>query len=212
MRSARTIAILAGVVFLALCLGGHSAGKAAPAPVKRLEQAKDPHKDSVILVEAFMVQVQLSELYDLGAPAISEGSKSVSVDHILKCLKERDAGAVTAGAKVAVGQGDRAKTDSIVRQGFYVGPLKQRKLEYMDLGTSLMAVAEIQREGRIFLELDFKHSGLEESHADDDIGPTVVERTWSSRLFLDPGDPTLVGATQGQETVVFLIVTANIKK
>ncbi len=212
MKSARTIAILAGVALLALCLGGHSAGKAAPAPVKRLEQAKDPHKESVILVEAFMVQVQLSELYDLGAPAISEGSTSVSVDHILKCLKERNAGAVTAGAKVAVGQGDRANTDSIVRQGFYVGPSKQRKLEYVDLGTSLMAVAEIQREGRIFVELDFKHSGLEEGHADDDMAPTVVERNWSSRLFLDPGKPTLVGATQSQEIAAFLIVTANIKK
>ncbi|MHC4285417.1 MAG: hypothetical protein ACYSWZ_20960 [Planctomycetota bacterium] len=60
-----------------------------PTPVRI--KPPDPHKDTVILVEAFMVQVRLSSLRSLGVPQISEGCKSVSAEHIIKLMKTTDA-------------------------------------------------------------------------------------------------------------------------
>ena len=270
-RSAKTMVILASVVFLTLSLAGHSAGKEAPTPKpavptpklpklvaptpklpklvaptpklpklvaptlklpklvaptlklpklaaptlrppkRRVKPAEDPYKDSVILLEAFMVQVRLSALYSLGVPAISQGCKSVSADHILKLLKDTDTAVVTAGAKLAIGQKNKANTDSTARQGIYVGPPEKRKVEYVEVGTSFMAIAEIRREKKIFVELEFEHSAIEKSDDEGDIG-TLVERKWSSSVYLEAGKPTLVGATQDGETATFLLITANIKE
>lgn len=225
-RSAKTMVFLASVVFLALCLSVHSAGKEAPTPkpaartpgrvtrtpvARRVRPAEDPYKDSVILLEAFMVQVRLSALYSLGVPAISQGCKSVSADHILKLLKDTDSAVVTAGAKLAIGQNNKANTESIARQGIYVGPPEKRKIEYVDVGTSFMAIAEIRREKKIFVELELDHNAIEKSDDEGDIG-TLVERKWSSGVYLEAGKPTLVGATQDIQTAAFLIITANIKE
>ena len=214
MRYARSLVILVGVVFLGLCLVGHSAGRVGPGPVRRIEKAEDPHEGSVIVVEAFMVEVRLSELYELGVPVISEGGKSVSAEHILKCLKDAETAAVTAGAKLAVAHTERAKTDMTARQGKYVGPAKEKRFEFQEVGTSLTVEAQILRGGRILVELDFEHSCLEENEPADDDGlwPASVRWNWSNSVSLEAAKPTLIGATQDQETATFLIITANIKK
>lgn len=262
MKSAKTMLIVAGVVFLTLSLAGHSAGKVAPAPklveptpklpklvapapnpaartparaartparaaqtparaartprrgattLVRIKPAGDPYKDSVILVEAFMVQVRMSALRSLGVPQISQGSDSVSADHILKLLKDTDAAVVTAGAKLALGQASKAKTDLTARKRIYTDPPEKKKTEYVNVGTSFVAIAEVRREKKIFAELEFEHNSIEEG--DVEAGPgTLVKRNWSVSLYLEPGKPTLVGATQDVHTAAFLIVTAGIKK
>jgi len=257
MKSAKTILIVAGVVFLTLSLAGHSAGKEAPTPKLvaptpklpklvapapklpklvapapklpklvapalklpklaapipvRIKPAGDPYKDSVILVEAFMVQVRLSALRSLGVPQISQGSDSVSADHIIKLLKDTNNAQVTAGAKLSLGRASKAKTDSTARQGIYVGTPEKRKTEYVDVGTSFVAIAEVRREEKIFAELEFEHNSIEEGDVEADTG-MLVKRNWSVSLYLEPGKPTLVGATQDVHTAAFLIVTASIKK
>ena len=269
MKSAKTMLIVAGVVFLTLSLAGHSAGKVAPTPKLveptpklpklvapdpkptartparaartparatrtparaartprraattpvratptpvRIKPAGDPYKDSVILVEAFMVQVRLSALRSLGVPQISQGSDSVSADHILKLLKDTDAAVVTAGAKLALGQASKAKTDLTARKRIYTDPPEKKKTEYVDVGTSFTAVAEVRREKKIFAELEFEHDSIEEGDAEAGPG-TLVKRNWSVSLYLEPGKPTLVGATQDVHTAAFLVITASIKK
>ena len=229
-RSTRGIAIVASVVILALCLGMYSAEQEAPIPKPaartparaartprrgsptpvRIKPAGDPYKDSVILLEAFMVQVRLSALRSLGVPQISQGPDSVSADHIIKLLKDTNNAQVTAGAKLSLGQACKAKTDSTARKGISVGTPEKRKTEYVDVGTSFVAIAEVRREEKIFAELEFEHSGIEEG--DVEAGPgTLVKRNWSVRVYLEPGKPTLVGATQDVHTAAFLVVTASIK-
>ncbi len=212
MRYSKHIAILAGVVFLAFCLAELSAGRAAPALGKGVEKVEDPHKDLMIVVEAFMVEVPLCELYELGVPAISEGSKSVSAEQILGCLKKPKTGAVTGGAKVAVGQGAKGRTETRTTQGYYVGSPKEQDLQFEDFGVSLAAQAAVVPSGRISVELEFKHRGLDEGEAKGEVWPIVTERNLSCMVSLEPGKPTLVGATQDEETAVFLLVTANMQK
>ena len=214
MRTSRNAMVMIGGALLALCLAGHSTARVVPAPVKRIQKAEDPHKEAVVFVEAFMVEVPLEELHDVGVPVISEGAESVSAEHILKCLKKPDAAVVTAAARLAAGQRSESSGQTNIKRGYFSGPPEDKNLQYEDFGTSLIAQAEVLRTGRVSVQFKFNLEGLEEP--DDDAEPNewplIVQRQWSGRLYLEPGKPTLAGATQDEETAFFLIVTANIKK
>jgi hypothetical protein len=160
-----------------------------------------------------MVQARLSSLRSLGVPQISEGCKSVSAEHILKLLKTTDAAVVTAGAKVAVGHKDKAETKSTTRQLIITGPPDKKvvKREYVNVGTQFAAIAEVRRDDKIFVDMEFENSTIEERHGGDDSG-MAVERQWSSSVYVQAGKPILVGAIQDKEIATFLIVTANTQK
>ncbi|MHC4099257.1 MAG: hypothetical protein ACYSU3_24770 [Planctomycetota bacterium] len=207
MRCSRTMLILATAIFVFLCLAGH-----VPAPTGQAAQPEDPYKDSAVRLEVFMVEVRLMELYNLGVPTISQGSESVTAEHILKYLKEQNARALKAAARLEVGQNEQAKTDSIVRQGFYTG-ISNPVLEYEDFGTSLRAEVQVLSGTKLLVELTFKHTALTKDKPHADKGrPAIIESNWYGRAYLQPGKPTLIGSTQNEHTAAFLIVTANIKK
>lgn len=176
---------------------------------KVIKPAEDPYKDSVILVEAFMVEVQLSALHSQGVPEISEGCKSVSAEQIIKLMKTTDAAVVTAGAKVAVGQNSKAETKTSTRQSIVSGEPEKKQRVYVEVGTIFSTFATIRSGQKIYLDIGFEHSSIEEGDGKIDTG-VFVEREWTSSVTLQEGKPTLVGAFQGKETGTFLIVTANI--
>jgi hypothetical protein len=236
MKSAKTIVIVATVFFAALCLSLHSAAKVAPTPERatqtpvkvapatppRIKKRLSPigkvikppeimYKDSVIMLEAFIVEVRLSYLYSLGVPQISEGSKSVSAEHILKLLKTTDAATVTAGAKLALTHKNKARTGSTTRKAIYTDPPNNTKTEFIDVGTSFTAFAEIRKE-KTFAELEFQYSDIVKADKNANAIPQIVENNWASSICLNSGEPTLIGATQGEQTGAFLIVTANIQE
>jgi type II secretory pathway component GspD/PulD (secretin) len=179
--------------------------------VRRVRPPVDPHKDSVILLEAFLVEVRLSALYSLGVPTISQGDDFVSAEHIIKLMKTTDAAVVTAGAKVTVGQNSKAETESITRKAIYTDPPNNAKTEYIDVGTSFTAIAEIRKE-KAFVELGFQYSNIVKADKNASAIPQIVERNWNSSVCLKFGEPTLIGGTQDKETANFLIVTANIQE
>jgi hypothetical protein len=159
-----------------------------------------------------MVQARLSALRSLDVPQISRGCKSVTAEHILKLLKTTDAAVVTAGAKLALVQGNKAKTSTKANHPVHLGPSDKKvvRRQYVNIGTQFTAVAEVRRDDKIFVNLEFEHSAIEESHGGDDSG-MAVERQWSSSVYVQAGKPTLVGATQDKEIAAYLIVTANIQ-
>ncbi len=179
-------------------------------PRRPVRPAQDPHKDTVIFVEAFMVEVKLSALHSQGVPEISEGCKSVSAEQIIKLMKTTDAAVVTAGAKVAVSQKSKAKTKSSTRRPILSGPPEKRSTVYFDIGTQFMVIAEVRRDDKIFVEMQFENSTIEEGDDKTDTG-VFVERDFSSGILLQDVKPTIVGAMQEEEDAVFLIVTAHIK-
>ncbi|MDH4241415.1 MAG: hypothetical protein OEW48_17795, partial [Phycisphaerae bacterium] len=171
----------------------------------------DPHKDSVILVEAFMVEVKLSSLHSQGVPQISEGNDYVTADHIIKLMKTTDGAVLTAGAKLAVGQNSKAETKSRTRQSILSGEPENKRREYVEVGTTFTAFATIRAGQKIFSEIGFEHSSIEKGDGMTDTG-VLVEREWTSSVYVQAGEPTLVGAIADKETGTFLIVTANIQK
>ena len=228
MKSAKSIVIVAAVIFAALSLSAPSAepDKTTPVPVvtrttssrmparpnivRRIPPV-DPHKDSVILLETFMVEVRLSALNSLGIPAISHGDDLVTADHIIKLMKTSDAAVVTAGAKLALAHANKASTESTTRKAIHTDPPNNTKTQYFDVGTSFTAVAEIRQE-KVFTELEFEFSDVVKDEKKADAIPQIVERNWTSTICLKPGRPAIVGATQDKNTAVFLIVTANFEQ
>jgi len=205
MRGSRTLLIIAGAICVPLCLAGQVA-----APTGQTAQYEDPYKDSVVLLELLVVEAQTSELHDLGVTTFSAGPKSIKVDNILKCL-EAKAAAIKASITLEVGNKERAKTDSIVRQGFYTGR-SNPTLEYADFGPSLVAEAQVLSRTKVSVEVTFKHSVLVEDKPYAEKGcPAIIEKNWYGRVSLTAGEPTLIGAAQSEETVSFLLVTAHIK-
>ena len=178
--------------------------------VRRI-QPVDPHKDSVIRLEAFMVEVRLSYLHSQGAPQISQGDDFVSAEQILKLMKTTDAATVTTGAKLSLAQANKAETQSTTRKALNMGTTEKRRTEYVEIGTSFIAIAEIRKE-KVFTELEFQYSDAVKADKNADTIPQIMERKWTSTICLKPGEPTLVGAIHDKDMCAFLIVTANIKE
>ena len=159
-----------------------------------------------------MVEVRLSSLHSLGVPAISQGDDFVTADHIIKLMKTTDAAVVTAGAKLVLAHKNKARTESTTRKAIYRDPPDNKKFEYINVGTSFTAIAEIRKE-KVFAELEFQYSDIVKADKNTNATPqNTVERKWGSTICLKPGEPTIAGATQDKDSAVFLIVTANIRE
>jgi len=258
MKSAKTIVIVAAVLFAALSFSSVSAerepqptepARAArtpvrPAPIAEEEAPRprpvtrtparttptrtpsrrtpaktdiarrilpiDPYKETVIMLEAFMVEVKISALHSQGLPAISKGDDHVTADHIIKLMKTTDAAVLTASAKLALTHENKAKTNSRTRQSILSGEQEKQQRVYVEVGTTFTAFATIRAGQKIYLDTEFEHSSIEKGDGKTDT-EVFVEREWTSSVTLQEGKPALIGAIADKETGTFLIVTAHIK-
>ena len=172
-----------------------------------------------VLVEAFVVEVDLSELYKQGVSPIGQKPDSVSVENILKCLDAKDIAQVTTGVKLAVQSGQRGEakiTETIyverqvtVPSGMKV-PGNLRYVNY-DIGKTFSAMASVRPSGEILVSFDFIESTYRNITSTDETPPNTVSREWSGAVNLHAGRPAIAGATQNEETAVFLVLCADIK-
>ena len=217
-KFSRSVVILAGVLFCALFLAGIS-----PARTKKTEtegQVENPYQDSRILVEAFVVEVKLDALYKSGVSPVGQRPNSVSMEKILQCLRDKDKAKVTAGAKVAVRNNEAGQMGSTrkiyVEQSVSKGEksgdvvVAKRFVPY-ESRTSFEACAGISSDSSIRLEFVFNQEAMEIASEKKDRPPNFIDRDWQSIVTLEVGKPSIVGATQNDETVVFLIICANIE-
>ena len=72
---------------------------------RQIAKPEDPYKNARILLEAFVVQADMSRLYEMGVCPLSSESKGISIEHIATCLKEGGA-EIIAGAKLTLGQNE----------------------------------------------------------------------------------------------------------
>ena len=172
MKGLKIMFISVCALLLPLCLGGH-----VQAPSGQIAHSEDLYKDSVVRLEAIMVEAQASQLHDLGIPTFSQSPKLIEVDKILKCPDAKVA-ELKAAISLEVGHEERAKTDAIIRQGFYTGR-SNPTLEYGDFGPSLVVEAQVLSEMEVFVEVTFKHSSLTEDKPYAEKGrPAIMEKNW----------------------------------
>ena len=94
----------------------HALAKAQSTPVsveqiartspRQVVKEEDPYKNVGIKIEAFVVQIDMTNLYEMGVCPLSSESKSTSAKHIITCLKEGQA-EIIAGAKLTLGQNEK---------------------------------------------------------------------------------------------------------
>lgn len=199
------------IVLLIACTCVWAAPPSKPAP------AKGGRK---ILIEAYIAEVSLEALYKLGVSPIGVKDNLVTIQKIQKCLKDKKTGLVTTGIKVAVsnnegGQTSEEKTIHVERS--FATKTKSgeekitTKLEAYKVSIQFGSNAAVLPDGKIKLQYNCSQKALEAVFTKTDAPPTIVERKWSSSVTLSPGKPTIVGASQGKDTAVFLIINASIE-
>jgi hypothetical protein len=212
-----SLVLIAAILCMAL-LTNHSIGPVADAQPKQAPKAEDPHQNMCVLTEAFVVEVDLSELYKQGVNPIGQKPNSVSVDNILKCLDTRDIAQVTTGVKVAVPSGHHgeAKIRETIRIERQIPVPSGRKasgpVRYVnyEIGKTFGATASVCPGGEILISFDFSESTYRNIPSTDDTPPNTISREWSGTVNLYAGRPAIAGATQNEETAVFLIICADI--
>lgn len=217
-KTLKSIVVLVAVTFCMVLLVGRSIGPTVKAQARQTEQTGEQQQDICVLVEAFVVEVDLSELYRQGVSPIGQKPDSVSVENILKCLEAKNITQVTTGVKVAVNSGQHGEakikeTIHIERQSNIPNsrkvPVNVRYANY-DTGKTLGAMASVRPGDKIFVSFDFNESTFRNFNSTDDTPPNTVSREWSGAISLHAGRPAIAGATQNEETVVFLILCADI--
>ena len=225
-KISRNIVILVFVISCTLIATGPIVGPTAEAQPRRTEPKKaelieDPYQDSTILVEAFVVEVRLSALYDLGVSPIGEKPNSVSIGNILKCLQNKDNARIRSGAKVAVKQREPGTTES--EQMIY---LEQQKPKTSEAGKkppvvssprpykfskTFHASANIIASNRISISFSYDEISMDKVPAKDGMPLNSVNWQWTGNICLERGKASIVGATQDEKEAVFLILCADIR-
>ncbi len=223
----KNIVIVVCVISCALIAGGPLAEptvKAQPkgTPPRKTELIDDPYKDSTILVEAFVVEVRLSALYDLGVSPIGEKPNSVSIDNIMRCLQNEDNAKIISGAKVAVKQREQGETES--EQMIYLEQQKPAKTSEASkkppvvrsprpykFSKTFRASANILSHNRIYVSFSFTGNSMDKVPAKNGMPPNTVNWQWSGMVCLNRGKASIVGATQDEKEAVFLILCADIR-
>jgi len=211
----KSIVALAAAALCMVLLVGRSAGPIAEAQVGQAKQIGNQQQDVCVLIEAFVVEVNLSQLYEQGVNPIGQKPNSVSVDNILNCLKKKDLAQVTTGVKITVNSGQHGEakineTTHIERQlsGRNIPP--NVRYASLDTGKALGATASVSPSGEIFVSFDFNENTFRNIAAADEFPPNTIRREWSGAIRLQAGRPAIAAATQNEETAVFLIISADI--
>lgn len=218
-KISKSIVVLVAVSLCVVLLTGHPVVPTTEAQLKQALKAENPHQDACVLVEAFVVEVDLSELYKQGVSPIGQKPDSVSVENILKCLDKKDIAQVTTGIKVAVPSGHNGKgkiTETIYKKLQVAVPSGRNvsssvRYANYDIGKTFTATASVRPSGKILISFDFSESKFRNMSSTDDTPPNSINRNWSGTVNLHAGRPAIAGATQNEETAVFLILCADIK-
>ena len=199
------------IVFLCvvgLCVLAVGQGR-QPARVNQSDESQkivDPFINSTILLEAFVVEVNLHQLYEMGVCPLGSSPNSVSVDNIMKCLLESKGAEIISGAKLALGQNERGTLKENTTISIIVGNRNESRsgIPEKDFG----AIVHILAGGEINVEYSFSMITLQESQEDSTSARTSY--SWASNACFKAGMPRIAGAVQDGTNAVFLILTANI--
>jgi hypothetical protein len=197
------------------------AGAGTPRPSRPAapRQPEKPYAGTTVLAEAFVVEVDLAQLYAMDVNPLGQEPHCTSVEDILRCLETPGKASVLLGAK-AVGIHNIAKnqtrqTETVYRArtrtiGTPGGP--QRHVDYSayEYGQTLTITAEVRSDRVVALGYDFEYSGVRMDKQDTERPPDTVSWSWNGAISLEVGQPRIAGAMQDEEDAIFFILTAHI--
>jgi hypothetical protein len=208
------ILIAACLLLGTLSLVGGSSNVPAPPNPNAGGNAPVSLENATVLIELFVVEVDLPALAELGVSPIGQEPHAVSVAAILKCL---DAGRarVVAGAK-ASSQGEKStsvqtkKTVRVTREASSTDRVPRsdsyQASEQLSIMTSVYSAATVR------VDFHFSCNAPTGNPATADALPNLVNWEWSGGIILEMGQAEIAAATQDGDEAVFLLVTAHIER
>jgi hypothetical protein len=219
VKISRNIIILVCVISCVSIAASPLVKPTAEAKAKRTKIINDPY--ATILVEAFVVEVRLSALYDSGVSPIGEKSNSVSIENILNCLQDEHIARISSGAKVAI---QKKETGSIeLEETIYLEkeePIKSNEKSWPAVSKSyrpykiskaLEVSANYIEYNRISISYAFRQEEVNKVSSKNQAPPTIAQRLWVGKVCLEMGRANIVGATQDEKKAVFLILCADLR-
>jgi len=223
-RINRKIVIFVCLISYGLLIAGSFLGPKAKAQARRADLTKASYRNSAIstiLIEAFVVQVKLSALEDLGVSQIGEKPNSVTIENILACLEDKDSAQVGSGVKVAARQGDKGHVE--LEETIYIAqerPIKidggakqavSKNFHPYQVGKYFEATVNTISNDIISVKFDFRQEEVQKISSEDKAPPNVIKRFWDGTAYVERGKASIVGATQDDENGIFLILCADIR-
>ena len=197
----RRAMLVAAALFSALSLVGGGA-----------ENTAIPGGNATVLVEAFVVQVDLSALAERGVSPIGEAPHTVSVENILACFETGQA-RVIAGAKAASqheGQGmiranRRVYATRETPDPRRAIPATRQSTDKFEVTTTVHTSSTVRVRFSYTAEMSLQDPGETD-------GPlNLASWEWTGSIALTPGEPEIAAATQDEKTAVFLLLASHIQ-
>lgn len=178
----------------------------------------DPHENTSVLVEAFLVRVSIEALTQVGVNPIGQSPEGISILKILACLEDSDNAQVISGTKLMVrhksksemsnGETFYLKNEKVVHRG--TEKITDVRYDAYESGIQFEAYPTIL-DGSIRIGYEYSQSGFEENE-DSQSPPARYGIDWEGTVTLSSGQPVIAGAVQDDDIVRFLILTATIQE
>ena len=208
---------LAGVSIVTA--GNPTSRQSAIRRASAAEQRIDPYENRTVLLEGFVVQVDLTALREMDVNPLGQAPRAVSVVNLLQALTGNDGATVVVGAKVAAAHGAqrsqtrRAETTYYLRKQIVrTARGTQEAVDHApyDNGATLSMSPIILSDTRVRVGYDFDYNGPRGTERAGEGPLDSVSWSWEGIVSLDVGHPRIVGATQDEKTTVFFVLTAHL--
>ena len=219
VKISRNIIILVCVISCAVIAASPIAGSTAEVQAWKNKTINDPY--ATILVEAFVVKVKLSTLYESGVSAIAGKSNPVSMGNILNCLQDENNAKISSGAKVAIRKNETGsieleetiylEKEEPIKSNEKSRPVVSKSYRPYKISKVLEVSANFIDYHRISINYAFSQQEANKISSKNQVPPTVAERVWIGKVCLEKGKASIVGATQDEKNAVFLILRADIR-
>lgn len=231
----KRVFLICGLSLFILFLVVDLAGPYAKVQAQQVKQVGGPLTNSTVLVEAFVVDVDLSALYAMDVSPISEGPNSVTVEKILEYMHNRDKASVIAGAKVAVQNEFHSSTEDsqiIYLESALAGDLsdseqtsassscgpressvepKSESFAKYKIGKKFEAWAGVISDDQVSVKYNYEQTLIKPGMSKKDMPTDTIHWSWSGVVCLKAGRPSIVGAVQNEKRAAFLIIVADIR-
>jgi len=224
VKTLRSLVPLTVAVICIVLMASYSTSPRAKGQANQNNKTEVKPGNECIRIEAFIVEVKLEALYKLGVSPIGQKPDSVSVENILHCLGGKDMAQVSTVLKISVlpekaGEAkttekvyvERRASDQSSRRTNSRSSVTSKSYTSHEISRQLSTWALIRPNGMILLDFTFEQNTYRQAPADDEKPENTISRQWSGTACLEPGEPTIVAATQDDETAVFLVLCADVK-
>ena len=176
-------------------------------------------KDQIIVVNAVLVEAELSAIYEAADEPVTESPDSVTLPKLLWCLKDKSKGRILADTKLTIENGREAQTSFTQRQ---YAPTREQvtgkdqeyhlpKYRWLEENVEFTATALVQTDEKITLNFMFKYATPEQPRNTNSEDTFESHYTSQSSVTLSKKQPQIISTASLSRTAVFLILCADIQ-